>query len=288
MMNKLKSIFISVYLMVAMIISITGIYQLLTDSVSLILLGAVLINLPVALFISRLMIFENVARTSAHFPLLSLITGTGLLLVLYDALSIGVNALSISEQTIIVLSITSFTMFILYNFWYSKLSRPVNHKLQINEQLPPFYVTDIDGDKINSVDFKGQSTIFIFFRGNWCPLCMAQIKEIAGYYQQLSTLGVKLVLITPQSEKDTQALAAKFNVAFHFMTDINNEAAKSLGIDMKDGLPMGMEILGYQKDTVYPTVIITDEGGKIVYNDLTENYRIRPEPEEFIKVLSKV
>ena len=286
-MNKLKSIFIGVYLMLAMAISTIGIYQIINSGFSLIWLGAALINLPITLFIGRIMIFKNVARTSAHFPMLSLITVIGLILVFNDLYRIGFNSLSSSEQTALYLSIISFTMFLLYNFWYSKLVRVTNYKLQINEQLPSFYLTDINSKKVNSADFKGQSTILIFFRGNWCPLCMAQIKEIAGYYQQLSDLGAKIVLISPQPEKNTQALAAKFNVDFYFMTDINNEAAKSLGIEMTNGLPMGMEVLGYQQDTVLPTVLITDENGKIIYSDFTENYRIRPDPEEFIKVLTK-
>jgi hypothetical protein len=32
-------------------------------------------------------------------------------------------------------------------------------------------------------------------------------------------------------------------------------------------------------------VIITDKEGKIIYSDFTTNYRVRPEPDEFIKVL---
>jgi len=285
-MNKLKSIFIGIYLMLAMVISITGIYQIIFSGLSLIWLGAILINLPITLFISRIMLFENVARTSAHFPVLSLITLGGLILVLNDFYSLGLDALSNSEQTALLLSGISFVMYLLYNFWYSKLIRTANQQLQNNKPLPSFYVMDINGKKFHSDDFRGQATILMFFRGNWCPLCMAQIKEIAGYYQQLSALGAKIVLISPQPEKNSQALAAKFNVDFNFMTDIDNEAAKSLGIDMKNGLPLGMEVLGYQQDTVLPTVLITDKNGKIIYSDLTENYRIRPEPEEFIKVLN--
>ena len=34
-----------------------------------------------------------------------------------------------------------------------------------------------------------------------------------------------------------------------------------------------------------PTVIITDAKGKIVFADLTDNYRVRPEPETFLKVI---
>jgi len=116
---------------------------------------------------------------------------------------------------------------------------------------------------------------------------MAQIKEVATQYKKLSSLGAKVVLCAPQPEKNTQALADKFDVPFIFLTDVDNRAAKALGIEMKNGLPAGMEMLGYEKDTLYPTVIITDATGSIIYSDLTNNYRIRPEPEDFIEVLSR-
>ena len=36
-----------------------------------------------------------------------------------------------------------------------------------------------------------------------------------------------------------------------------------------------------------PTVVITDANGKIIFRDLTDNYRVRPEPETFLKILDK-
>ena len=70
--------------------------------------------------------------------------------------------------------------------------------------------------------------------------------------------------------------------------DKENEAAKALGIFAKQGTPTAMVALGYELDTVMPTIIITDKCGDIIYSDLTDNYRVRPEPQEFLKVLDKV
>lgn len=69
------------------------------------------------------------------------------------------------------------------------------------------------------------------------------------------------------------------------MTDEGNIAARALGIDNPDGLPMGMQMLGYDSETVLPTVIITDKNGQILWTHETDNYRVRPEPEVFLAVL---
>jgi peroxiredoxin len=290
-MNKLKSLFIGIFPMFAMGISGYGLYQLFSSGLNLIWLGAVLITLPIMLFISRIMIFKNMARTSAHFPWLTLLATVGLGLSIYGYAESLFSPLDNLESNMhntvsIVLACISFVFFLLYNFWYSSLGRGLNPALQVGEKLPVFKARDTQGKHIDSNTFKGSPTIYIFFRGNWCPLCMAQIKEVATNYRQLSTLGAKVVLCAPQPEKNTQALAEKFHVPFIFLTDVDNGAAQALGIEMKNGLPAGMEMMGYDQDTVYPTVIITDADGVIIYADLTNNYRIRPEPAEFINVLN--
>ena len=115
---------------------------------------------------------------------------------------------------------------------------------------------------------------------------MAQIKEIAAQYQQLADHGVQIVLISPQPHKHTRKLAQRFDVPFIYLVDSGNKVARQLKLLARNGLPFGMQLLGYDSDTVMPTVIITDDEGKIIFADLTDNYRVRPEPETFMRVLS--
>ena len=291
-MNKIKSLFIGMFPMFAMGISGYGLYYFVSSGMNLIWLGAVLITMPIMLFFGRVMMFKNIARTEAHFPVLTLIATIGLGLSIYGYAASIFSPLGTPESNAfnnmsIGLACTGFVFFMLYNFWYSSLGRGLNQTLRVGKLLPKFQLTDIQGERVNSESFEGAPTIYIFFRGNWCPLCMAQIKEISAKYRELSSLGAKVILCAPQPEKNTQVLADKFDVPFIFMTDTDNCAAKVLGIEMKNGLPAGMEMMGYDKDTVYPTVIITDEQGMIIYSDLTNNYRIRPEPEDFIEVLNR-
>ena len=63
--------------------------------------------------------------------------------------------------------------------------------------------------------------------------------------------------------------------------------ARTLGIENPNGLPMGMQVLGYDSETVLPTVIITGRDGKIIWTHETDNYRVRPEPDVFLDVLRR-
>jgi peroxiredoxin len=149
-----------------------------------------------------------------------------------------------------------------------------------------FEATDQNGVSVSSQSILGKPALCMFYRGNWCPLCMAQVKEIAGRYRELSDLGVQVILVSPQPHKNTASLAAKFDVPFTFLTDSGNKVGDVLDIAMANGLPAGMEVLGYDSDTVLPTVIATDANGKILFADQTDNYRVRPESDIFISIFA--
>ena len=96
--------------------------------------------------------------------------------------------------------------------------------------LPEFLLMDLNGNVVSSNNYQGKTAIYLFYRGNWCPLCMAQVKELVRYYKQLEKRGVSTVLISPQPQSHSQSLADKYDVSFDFMVDKDNLAAEKLGI----------------------------------------------------------
>lgn len=61
--------------------------------------------------------------------------------------------------------------------------------------------------------------------------------------------------------------------------------ARRLGIEHVGSVPFMMEPLGYGSESVLPTVLIVDPAGTIIFADLTDNYRVRPEPSTFLAAL---
>lgn len=275
--NKIKSLFIGAYMPFAM--SSAGYAAYMLSQGELMWISILLTTLPIALFLMTALVLKPFARTSKHLPVITVLGAAG----------IGyAEWLWVSEQApvlILLWSIAAFVLFQMYNYWYSSLGRKASSKIKVGHKLPDFILTNSSGDTVHSSSFEGKQTLFMFYRGNWCPLCMAQIKEVAKHYQQIAKSGTEIVLISPQPHSNTESIAKKFAVPFNFMTDKNNSAANVLNIAMANGLPAGMEVLGYDSDTVYPTVIITDKKAVIIFVDQTDNYRIRPEPETFLPYL---
>ncbi len=279
-MNFLKSIFISSFMMLNMFLGLIAPWMILMRGGSLLAWsGVILTSVPVISVLGWLMITKSVARTSSNFPVLQILGAVGIAL---SGLSWLRNETGVLP---LLLSLTGFGALLVYVYWYSRLSRRKSEAIEAGKRLPKFSLKNADGTTISSEDLTSKPTILMFYRGNWCPLCMAQIKELAGRYRDLEDAGVRVALISPQPHENTAELAKKFNVNFDFLTDEGNRAARLLGINSENGIPLGMQMMGYDSETVLPTVIITDASGKIIWTHETDNYRVRPEPEVFLEIL---
>ena len=279
-MNLVKSIFIFLAPAILLIILIQSILGLLHSSNIAIYLGVLLSALPLLLFFSYILLFKKLARTNPHLPWVSIPSVVGYCIVLF----VFMKSSNIHYINAMVYSLTAFFITFLYIYWYSNNGRKIAQLLTDTHQLPEFNLKDYSGNEILSSHFIGTKTLIFFFRGNWCPLCMAQISEIVNLYKRFEDNNIDVVFISPQSAKNTESLANRFNLSFKFYIDEHNQAAKQLGILHKNGLPMGFQALGYDSDSVYPTIIATDEKGVILYNDQTSNYRVRPEPQELLSI----
>lgn len=225
--------------------------------------------------------FGNVARTSEFLPFLLLASGSGLLLVVWEVFEEGA-----AEWPLLLPAVLGILLLVIYIFWYSRFPRQPDERLAVGNKIPAFELADADGAIFRSVELGGSPAILIFFRGNWCPLCMAQIREIIDRRTELETLGVKTLLISPQDVGHNRQLAERYKAPLRFLTDESNRLAKSLGIAIRSSVPIGVPGR-YAPDTVMPTVVALNSAGTIVYSDQTDNYRVRPEPDIYIAILRR-
>ncbi len=280
MMNLLKSIFISTYMMTIMgIAGYTG-WMLYQGENPTAWSGVLLTVVPILTVLMRALMFKNLARTSAHFPLINLLGLAGVALAGYIWVTTNTESLAA------LLAAGGWVTFLLYSYWFSTYdNRQPSAKLVVGAKLPHFTVRDVNDNLVSSAQLTDRPAILIFYRGNWCPFCSAQLKELIARYKEIDALGVRVAMIAPQPHENTVGVSKIYDAKFDFLTDEGNAAAHALGIENPNGLPMGMQMLGYDSDTVLPTVIITDRDGKIVWTHETDNYRIRPEPDVYLDIL---
>ncbi len=281
-MNLLKSIFVTAY-------SVAGVGGLIAAILALAhgpmqspmqspWLGTAIACAGPSLFFSHLFARPR-ARTSRNLNLVIAAGVFGTALALFFG---GAQALA----PVLIALLVGVGGSLAYVFWYSRFGAPANAVPRVGQNLPEFTLTE-RGNTVQAAELIAKPALWIFYRGNWCPLCTAQIKEIAAQYRELSRRGVQVYLVSPQPEESSEALSKKMDAPMRFLTDPGNRAADLLGIAVKDGLPAGFQALGYSSDVPRPTVFITAAGGRLIFVDLTDNYRVRPEPATFFSVLDQ-
>ncbi|CAA0115116.1 Uncharacterised protein [BD1-7 clade bacterium] len=270
----MKRYFVMPYLITLLLASVYGVYAFFANDWEFAWLGLTLSCLPMLLFIIRLGI-SGKARTREHLY-------SELLVGAVFALAVWVSGHKDLAGLVFLLSVVGVY---LYDFWYSDLSRVLSPRLGKGEILPDLRFTTIDGEDFHTKNAVDRPAIFMFIRGNWCPLCVAQVHEIAQSYRRLEDMGASVFVISPQAQEQSQKLAADLNAPLTLLTDKDGESAKKLGVWQYGGVPAG--VVGYDVDTNWPTVIVTMPKGKIIYSAQYSNYRVRPEPDQFIEVLEK-
>lgn len=279
-MNLLKSLFISSFVPWLAFVTIYSFIQLARGAEPLLSwLGLALAAFAPLAFFIKAFLFKS-ARTPRHPVEYSILSGAGLAMTMAMSYRYG-DAAGIMH----IWAFITLLLWLTYLRWYSVFKDRDSASLSVGSPLPLFQLETMDSHMVSSESFMAKPHLLLFFRGNWCPFCTAQVAELAEAYQRLEALGVTVILISPQSVKKNLQLAEKFDVPMFFLRDRDNEAAKKLGILHEWGTPMGMQVLGYDSDTVMPTVILTNAQGEIVFADQTDNYRVRPEPEVFEKLV---
>lgn len=250
----------------------------------LVWLGSFLTTFPLPFFLMVLTSVFSIARTSSRLPIIQLLSIAGIALFAYTVNQYD----NLTDSHYIALGLVIFGgIFVQWYIWsFSSYGRTKSQAIIKDRSLPQMTFSRLDGSQIPSSTFLGSKTVLVFFRANWCPFCMNQLKEVLARSEELKQKGTQVKFISNQGIKNSQELAKKLSLPAHFeiLQDDELKAAKALGIADINGSPAGMP--GYPADTVMATVIALDEESKVIFGDETDNYRVRPHPDTFLPILS--
>jgi peroxiredoxin len=175
-----------------------------------------------------------------------------------------------------------------FAWWYwQRGSHPLPEILKPGRPLPLFLATTEDGKRIDSSSLEGAPAVILFVRGSWCPFCSSQVKNLTKIYKEIVDLGARLVLVTPKPLETTRRVAEMFEVDFEFWLDDDLAIARALNLMHSGGVPAAQKS-EYGANTVWPTALVVDADGKIVYAALSKHIVDRPNPRSLLRALKSV
>lgn len=277
-MARLKALFITLYPLAAALMCGHALWRWWQQG-DWLWAGVLLVNAPILLRLAWL-VGRGSARGGTQLVLATVCAWFGAAITLLGTLSLGDPrplAWAYCAAGLVGLCVCLL--------WYQPVRAERNDDPRPGQNLPSRALVGLDGEPVSTSSLLGRPAVILFFRGSWCSLCMAQLRELRRRQPQLERRGARLVVISAQPANRAVRLAQRLNLGLEWWVDPQLALARCLGIIDPGGTPLGLGLLGYSADTVLPTVLITDSRGEILYVDQFENARARPEPVAFLRVL---
>ena len=173
--------------------------------------------------------------------------------------------------------------------------------IAVGEKVPDFTLPNAKGETVLLSELLSNGPVVVtFYRGSWCPYCNLQLRAMQSRLDEIHALGAELVAISPEvpdgvlteteinemafpvlSDQDA-TVAEKFGVAWEVPDVILEHMRKDRNLDLADINNGNGRVLPI------PATFIIDRDGVVQWRFVEVDYRMRAEPEDIIKVLSKL
>src|SRR3954465_12209317 len=103
--------------------------------------------------------------------------------------------------------------------------------LKQGDKAPNFELPDGHGRNFILADRLARGpVVLVFYRGRWCPYCIAQLEELEKARPEFEKLGAILVAISPQKPQHTGFMVEQHHLRFAVLSDSENNVAKQFGV----------------------------------------------------------
>jgi peroxiredoxin len=102
--------------------------------------------------------------------------------------------------------------------------------LLIGETIPDITLQSHQNEPVNLRDESSENTLFVFYRGGWCPFCSAELAELSSIEDQLYEMGINIVALSPDQPEFLRQSMDDVNMDYKLLSDSMMEASKAFGI----------------------------------------------------------
>ncbi len=103
--------------------------------------------------------------------------------------------------------------------------------LRVGDKAPSFDLLDHASKPVSSAALLDRGPLVaVFFRGRWCPFCVAQLEMLNQHFGEISVAGASLVAISPMTVKQCDFAHDQHHLRFPVLSDHGNAVARRFGI----------------------------------------------------------
>lgn len=160
--------------------------------------------------------------------------------------------------------------------------------LQINDTAPEFTAKDQDGKDISlSEVLKKGKVVLVFYRGQWCPYCNKELKNLEDSLSLITSKGATVLAITPEQPTYVDKTIEKTRATYSILTDEHLKIMKAYDVAFAldpstvekyktYGIDFSLANGDNGANLPVPAVYIIDTKGYITYRYFDADYTKRP------------
>ena len=172
--------------------------------------------------------------------------------------------------------------------------------VSVGAQITQFELSDQNGNSVSSHELLTRGGLVLtFFRGRWCPFCVAQLEAMSEIVGQVRALGAEFLAISPQTVHQSSLMRDQHGLNFLLLSDAGNAVARQFGLVYR--VPDYQQAIYARAFTNLPfingdaswelpvpaTFVVGQDGG-VRWAWVTADYTQRPEPAEIFKALNSI
>jgi peroxiredoxin len=177
-------------------------------------------------------------------------------------------------------------------------SGAVDNILKAGSQAPDFELTDSTGKLVRSADLLAQGPlVMVFFRGRWCPYCIATVEAWQRSLPELEKHHANLVAVSPQTVKQGSLMAEHHRITFPLLSDRGNKVARQFGVayqvpadlqELNRRIFVNLEFINGDKtwELPMPATFLIAPDRQIIFAEAHADYTRRTEPQTVIDLLA--
>lgn len=138
---------------------------------------------------------------------------------------------------------------------------------------PDFSAVDADGEGFRLSDLRGSPVLLKFYRGYWCPYCVAELTQLNDFAKDFTALGIKLVAVSSDRVDELRPFKRKHDWAIRLVADPALAIHQLYNVQHRNFTPKR----GPFRDLAIPTTILIDKDGRVLWLEQAIDFRVRPQ-----------
>ena len=170
--------------------------------------------------------------------------------------------------------------------------------LALGDKVNDFSGTDQDGNKIQLSELlKKGKVVVVFYRGQWCPVCMPHLRKLQDGLMEIKGKGASILIITPEKQKNIQKTILKTSITIPIIYDENYRIMEDFDVAFLPGKGLRLmyntlfraDLKNAQSDDSQtlpvPATFIIDKDSNVIWRHFDRNYIKRANTEEILNQL---